>query len=163
LTIRTERAEASPHPPPTAAPVSDPRGTETVLIVDDEPAVRRVLSRTLQEQGYQVLGSDSVDAALQLYRLRRDDIRLVMSDINMPGRSGHELVAELLADQPGLPIVLLSSFAEGGTVERAAPGPRIVTVQKPPAFDQLLRVVREALDEAGKGREEGEGARGGKR
>jgi hypothetical protein len=39
----------------------------------------------------------------------------------------------------------------------------IVTVQKPPAFDQLLRVVREALDEAGKGREEGEGARGGKR
>jgi CheY-like chemotaxis protein len=155
--------EVPRQPAAEAAPLPAPGGDETVLIVEDEAAVRKVLARVLRQQGYEVLESESFDSALQAYRSRRDDIRLVISDLTMPGRSGHELVAELLADQPGLPVVLLSAYPEGGTLGHAEPAPGIVMVQKPPAFDQLLRVVRRAVDEAGKGREEGEGARGAKR
>ena len=125
-----------------------------MLIVEDEAAVRKVLARVLHQQGYEVLESESFDTALEAYRSRRDDIRLVISDLAMPGRSGHELVAELLADQPGLPVVLLSAYAEGGTLGKAAPAPGIVMVQKPPAFDELLRVVRAALDASPSARKE---------
>ena len=129
-----------------AARLPAPGGDETVLIVEDEAAVRKVLARVLHQQGYEVLESESFDTALEAYRSRRDDIRLVISDLAMPGRSGHELVAELLADQPGLPVILLSAYAEGGTLGKPDPAPGIVMVQKPPVFDELLRVVRAALD-----------------
>jgi PAS domain S-box-containing protein len=142
-------AEVSREPATEGVPLSAPGGTETVLIVEDESAVRKVLARVLQKQGYEVLESESFDSALQVYRSRRDDIRLVISDLAMPGRSGHELVAELLADQPALPIVLLSAYAEGGSLGKPVPAPGIVMVQKPPAFDELLRVVRAVLDAAG--------------
>jgi len=128
-------------------PAPAPRGTETLLIVDDDPAVRMVLARVLHMQGYEVLESESFDTALQIYRSRRDDIRLVISDLAMPGRSGHELVAELLADQPGLPVVLLSAYAVEGSLGKAVPAPGVVMVQKPPKFEELLQTVRAALDE----------------
>jgi two-component system response regulator FlrC len=117
-----------------------------VLIVEDDAAVRKVLVRILHERGYQVLESDSFESALQVYRFRRDEIRLVISDVSMPGRSGHELVAELRDDQPSLPIVLLSAHDEAGIGRETAPGHGMVILQKPPAFDELLRVVRAALD-----------------
>jgi two-component system, cell cycle sensor histidine kinase and response regulator CckA len=145
-------ADVSRKPAAEAVPLPSAGGDETVLIVEDEAAVRKVLARVLHQQGYEVLESESFDTALEAYRSRRDDIRLVISDLAMPGRSGHELVAELLGDQPGLPIVLLSAYAEGGALGKAAPAPGIVTVQKPPVFAQLLRVVRTALDEGREGR-----------
>jgi two-component system, cell cycle sensor histidine kinase and response regulator CckA len=139
-------AETSNQPAAGGVSVPAPRGTETVLIVEDEAAVRKVLVRILHEHGYRVLESESFETALQVYRFRRDEIRLVISDVTMPGRSGHELVAELRDDQPSLPIVLLSASDEAGIVRETAPGHGMVILQKPPAFDELLRVVRAALD-----------------
>jgi PAS domain S-box-containing protein len=139
-------AEASDQPVAGAVPVSAPGGKETVLIVEDEAAVRKVLARILHQHGYQVLEANSFETALQVYRFRRDEIRLVISDVTMPGRSGHELVAELRDDQPSLPIVLLSAHDEVGIGRQTAPGHGMVILQKPPAFDELLRVVRAALD-----------------
>jgi two-component system, cell cycle sensor histidine kinase and response regulator CckA len=139
-------ADASDQPAVGAVAVPAPRGNETVLIVEDEAAVRKVLVRVLHGQGYRVLESDSFEAAVQVYRFRRDEIRLVISDVAMPGRSGHELVAELRDDQPNLPIVLLSAYDEARIGRETAPGHGMVVLQKPPAFDELLRVVRAALD-----------------
>jgi len=163
LRLPSQDPEVSDKPVGMAARIPVPGGDETVLIVEDEAAVRKVLARVLHQQGYEVLESESFDSALEAYRSRRADIRLVISDLAMPGRSGHELVAELLADQPSLPVVLLSAYAEGGTLGTSEPAPGVVMVQKPPVFDDLLRVVRAALDEGGKRREEGEGAKRGKR
>jgi FixJ family two-component response regulator len=64
----------------------------------------------------------------------------------MPGRSGHELALELRGDQPILPIVLLSGHDDLSAALPAVPGTSIVMLQKPPAFDELLRVVRAELD-----------------
>jgi DNA-binding NtrC family response regulator len=121
-----------------------------VLIVEDEAAVRKVLVRIMLAHGYQVLESSSAETALEVYRLRRDKIRLVISDVAMPGRSGHELVAQLRDDQPRLPIILLSAYDEAGIAQHRAAGPAIVTLQKPLAFDELLRAVRAALDAGGR-------------
>ncbi len=146
-------AEVSPKPAAEAVPLPAPGGDETLLIVEDEAAVRKVLARLLHQQGYEVLESESFETALRVYRSRRDDIRLVISDLAMPGRSGHELVAELLADQPDLPVVMLSAYPEGSTMGKATAAPGIVMVQKPPVFDELLRVVRAALEEGWAGPE----------
>jgi PAS domain S-box-containing protein len=142
-------AEASDQPGARGVSIPAPGGTETVLIVDDEVGVRRVLARILHEHGYQVLEANSYETALQVYRFRHGEIRLVISDVAMPGRGGHELVAELRGDQPTLPIVLLSAYDDAVSVREPAHGPGIVTLQKPPAFDELLRVVRTGLDEGG--------------
>jgi two-component system cell cycle sensor histidine kinase/response regulator CckA len=139
-------AEPSDKPATAGAPVPAPRGTETVLIVDDEAAVRRVLARILREHGYEVLEADSFETALQVYRFRHKEIRLVMADVALPGRSGHELAIELRGDWPSLPIVLLSADQPG--VAATVPGPGIVMLQKPPTFDELLQRVRAALDAA---------------
>ena len=99
------------------------------------------------QHGYQVLESESFDTAVQVYRFRHREIRLVISDVAMPGRSGHELVAELRGDQPMLPIILLSADDEAGSSRRTVHGPEVLTLQKPPVFDELLRLVRGALDQ----------------
>jgi two-component system, cell cycle sensor histidine kinase and response regulator CckA len=156
FTVLLPRCDAeAPNPPASGGPpVLAPRGTETVLIVEDDAAVRKVLVRILHERGYRLLESDSFESALQVYRFRRDEIRLVISDVSMPGRSGHELVAELRDDQPSLPIVLLSAHDEAGIVQGTAPGHGMMILQKPPAFDELLRVVRAALDASPSARKE---------
>jgi PAS domain S-box-containing protein len=150
ISLPRREPQRSGTPAAGAVPAPAPRGTETVLIVEDEAAVRKVLVRVMLAHGYQVLESSSSETALEAYRLRRDKIRLVISDVAMPGRSGHELVAQLRDDQPRLPIILLSAYDEAGIAQHRAAGPAIVTLQKPLAFDELLRAVRAALDAGGR-------------
>jgi PAS domain S-box-containing protein len=139
-------AEISDQPPPPAVSAPAPRGTETVLVVDDEAAVRRVLSRILQKHGYHVLEADSFESAMQVYRFRRSDIRLVITDVGIGLRSGHELATELRNERPGLQIVLLSASDQPGAPMPSVSGIGMVMLQKPPVFDDLLRIVRGALD-----------------
>jgi PAS domain S-box-containing protein len=139
-------AEIADEPPAPGVPTPAPHGTETLLVVDDEAAVRKVLSRILQEHGYQVLESDSFETAMQVYRFRRSDIRLVIADIGIGLRSGLELAVELRTERPVLPIVLLSANDQPGAPPPSVTGIGIVVLQKPPVFDDLLRVVRGALD-----------------
>ena len=148
FTVVLPRIEAkiSDPPPARGVPSPAPRGTETLLIVEDEAAVRRVLSRLLHEHGYHVLESDSFETAMQVYRFRRSDIRLVIADVGSGLRSGYELAVELRNERPGLPIVLLSGYGQLGTPTPTVSGLGIVMLQKPPVFDDLLRVVRGALD-----------------
>ncbi|HKH83983.1 MAG TPA: ATP-binding protein, partial [Gemmatimonadales bacterium] len=140
------QAEISDQPAAAAVPAPAPHGTETVLVVDDEAAVRRVLSRILQEHGYHVLESDSFESAMQVYRFRRSDIRLVIADVGIGLHSGHQLAVELRNERPILPIVLLSAGDQPGAPTPSVSGIGIVVMQKPPVFDDLLRVVRGALD-----------------
>jgi two-component system response regulator GlrR len=117
-----------------------------VLVVDDDADVRRVLIRRLSKRGYEVLEADGVETALQVYRAHRPHIRLVITDVAMPGGSGHALVEELRRNHPALPIVMLTGHHEGSRPEDAPRLPGVVTLRKPPAFDELLRVVRSVLD-----------------
>ena len=138
--------EAAGTPGAGALPLSAPGGTETLLLVDDDGDVRRVLARTIGSKGYQVLEAEDYDTALQVFQEHRDSVRLVISDVAMPGRNGHELAAELRRQQPSLPIVLLSGYADAGAADETTPPAGVVILQKPPVFNELLWLVRTAID-----------------
>jgi PAS domain S-box-containing protein len=119
---------------------------ETVLVVEDEPAVIAFVVRLLLEHGYQVLCATNGREALELYGRHGDEIDLVFTDTVMPEMGGPELVARL-RDQPRPPRVLMTSGYIDSSRTRAAhqvqPGELL---DKPYRPDELLRRVRQALD-----------------
>ncbi len=120
-------------------------GTETILVVDDEPAVRRVVALLLEGAGYTVRTAASGEAALDV--LRSDSVvALILLDVSMPGMPAAELRALLRAVAPRARLVLFTGYA----YEAAATGETVL--EKPVTEARLLGIVREVLD-----REEGEG------
>jgi PAS domain S-box-containing protein len=129
------------RPPPPAAPARGGRG-RTVLVVEDEELVRRVVRRTLEGAGYAVLEAAGVDEALATFR-GGPAVDLVLSDVVMPGRSGVDLAAELEALRPDVPVVLMSGYSEW---QRASSDARRL-LDKPFTSDALLARIAEELRE----------------
>lgn len=125
-------------------PSRSPRAT--VLIVDDEEAVRALLRRQLNTVGHTVLEAGSGPEALGLIRQRAERLDLVLSDVVMPAMNGTELAAQLATEFPDLPIVLMSAYAPAG-LARVGFGEAIVPVLRKP-FDPtvLLELVRTAVE-----------------
>ncbi|HYL06692.1 MAG TPA: response regulator [Thermoanaerobaculia bacterium] len=119
------------------------RGSETVLVAEDEASIRSLAREILEEQGYLVLEADSADAALQVAERHAGPIHLLLTDVIMPGKSGVELAAALLTRRPGLRVVYMSGYADRA-VETDAPG--VAFVQKPFAPALLAERVRSTLD-----------------
>lgn len=113
-------------------------------------AGRRSLAlRTNSRAGYAVAQASSAQEGVDVLRARGDDIRLLLTDVGLSGRSGPELAAEIRDTRPGLPILFMSGFPG-----RKAPGVPLADepldfLPKPFSRNHLLRVVRIALDEAG--------------
>ncbi len=132
---------------PAIAPGPSPTGTETVLVVEDEQAVR-MLSRTLLEHaGYRVFDAAGPPQAADLFRKHADQIDLVLTDVIMPGSSGPSLFARLSDQRPALKVLYMSGYTDNAIVQYAGLSPDIVFLQKPFTADGLLCKVREALDQ----------------
>jgi PAS domain S-box-containing protein len=133
------------RPAPRARPTT-PRGNETLLVVEDEPAVLKVVRRALEVCGYRVLSAGSADEALALLREPASRIDLLVTDMMMPGMTGRELVAEAMARRPGLRVLLLSGHAADvvSGVELAEEGHEFL--QKPFPPSELALRVRGLLD-----------------
>ena len=84
----------------------------TILVVDDEPLMRSMMSRILEQDGYSVLTAEDGSDALSVFRSHEREIDLLISDVSMPGMDGAELAAELTAKSPGLPVLLMSGFCD---------------------------------------------------
>ena len=124
---------------PDGAPVA-----ATLLVADDDPAVRQSLERMLTREGYAVVLAPDGPAALE--RLRAGGVDLVLSDLKMPGLTGLELLREVKAVSPDVDVILLTAF---GTVEEAVKAMKDGAVDfltKPFQRAQLLRVIRKALE-----------------
>jgi len=120
-------------------------GRETVLAVEDNPGLRRVVVRQLSELGYRVLEAESPLAALALLEMAPVDV--LFSDIVMPGGiSGYELARAVLARWPAIKIVLTSGFAENRP-DGGGDSPNLRLLGKPYRRDDLARTIREAIDE----------------
>ena len=116
-----------------------------VLVVDDEEAVSRLVTRFLTHLGYVALQAGSGEEALAIVRLRQPPIDLVLSDVVMPGMDGTELAALVLAECPG-PGVILMTGQLPQEIERLNVGGRIVRVlHKPLDLDQLQDLLRTTL------------------
>jgi PAS domain S-box-containing protein len=123
-------------------------GSETILLVEDEGSVRQLIRETLESRGYHVLEAGDGRAALALAASRSETIHLVITDVVMPGLSGHELVQQLLGARPAIKVLYLSGHAEETVAGPLAPqGPKAF-LQKPFTLQNLSRKVREVLGAA---------------
>ncbi|MBV9489941.1 MAG: response regulator [Verrucomicrobia bacterium] len=127
-----------------------PRGTETILLVEDEAPVRRVVQNILGQLGYRVFTAESGVAALRVWREHRDHIELLLTDLVMPdGLMGRELAEKLWAEAPHLPVIFTSGYSpELGGQDRGLGG-GVPYLQKPYAPEELANLVRQTLDTAG--------------
>ena len=133
------------HAPPEVMHADETRhGSETVLVAEDEAAVRESVRRILERAGYTVIEARHGADALLLWRERRDDIALVLTDLVMPEMRGVELAAALRESAPDTKIVYMSGYASDSA--RATMSPDDLLLAKPFDADTLLRVVRDALD-----------------
>jgi two-component system cell cycle sensor histidine kinase/response regulator CckA len=133
---------------PDVEPVSAVRskGGETVLLVEDEPMVRRVIGRALRESGYVVEEAANGREALDWLRSPGASADLVVTDLVMPRMGGRELALELAQHFPDLPVLFTSGYTDGEAVRRVLVEERRPFLQKPLAPDILLRRIRDLLD-----------------
>jgi CheY-like chemotaxis protein len=123
-------------------------GTETILLVEDEPNVRALTDIALKTLGYKVIEAESGVAALEIWRAHRDQIHLVLTDIVMPGGvSGMELAKILLAENPSVRVIFTSGYSpdamRGGFELRDG----LNFLPKPYPFHELAKILRRALDQ----------------
>ncbi|HET8623550.1 MAG TPA: response regulator [Gemmatimonadales bacterium] len=135
-----------PRPAPEPPEPSGAGGSETVLIVDDEAAVRRVLARQLADRGYDVLEASGGAEALEMMRDRGGDVALVVSDVAMPDMSGTELAKRARGADPMLPFIFVSGQPRETLVEYGDPASQGVLLEKPFSADVLTAAVRTTLD-----------------
>lgn len=120
-------------------------GTETLLLVEDEPRLLRMLDALLKRSGYAVLSASNAQAALSLAVQNAGAIRLLISDVIMPGMNGRELAERIAAMVPGVRVLLISGYTadvlnRGSTKDRS-----VAFLQKPFMPDELLRKIHELL------------------
>jgi signal transduction histidine kinase/CheY-like chemotaxis protein len=138
-------AEAAPAVAEPARSAGAPGGTETVLVAEDEPLVRRVIRAALERAGYLVLEATDGAEAVELYRAHRERVRLCVLDVMMPGRNGKETLEAIRGIDPRARALFVSGYAADVLGVQGLDGGAAL-VSKPIAPDELLRAVRDALD-----------------
>jgi two-component system cell cycle sensor histidine kinase/response regulator CckA len=141
--------------PATSEPIDDaaPRGrgalsfgSELVLVVEDEPRVRAITVRTLRAAGYEVLVAANGDEALAVGAETLARVRLLITDVVMPGRSGVEIAQELSRQNPRLRVLYVSGHPEDSLAHRGVLDPGVEFLAKPFTASSLLGCVRRVLD-----------------
>jgi len=140
-----EAAEAG-GPAPALAPPA--RGSETVLLVEDDEEVRALARETLEGNGYAVLPAASAAEALRLAGGGSRRLHLLVTDVVMPRLSGRGLAERLALDDPGLRVLYISGYTDDAIVRHGVLEEGTAFLQKPFTPETLLRKVREVLDEA---------------
>jgi DNA-binding response OmpR family regulator len=117
-----------------------------VLIVDDEPLITALLTLALEKQGISVIGAHSARDAAQLFEEHRSSIKVLVTDVIMPGENGIELAQRLVAEKPGLKVLFVSGYCS--TYERQLKGSECLS--KPFRADEVVRRIRSLLEAPGK-------------
>jgi two-component system cell cycle sensor histidine kinase/response regulator CckA len=140
----TERTETTEN---AIVPVDAvPPATETVLIVEDEDAVRLLTRRILEHAGYRVFDAPNPQQAEVLFDRHKSLFNLVVTDVVMPGSSGPQMFDRLLLTRPDLKVLYVSGYTDDTIVHQGILNPGISLLQKPFTADALNRRVREVLD-----------------
>jgi CheY-like chemotaxis protein len=121
-------------------------GTETVLLVEDEDAVRALVVRTLRERGYQVLAARDGREALDLADRHNGEIHLLLTDVVMPGMGGKELAEAAAIHRPDMRVLFMSGYTDDTIVRHGLIEGSVLLLQKPFTPSTLAQKVREVLD-----------------
>ncbi len=120
---------------------------KTILVVDDEPEVRKLVGAMVTRHGYNVLTADSGDHAITLFRHATTPIDLLLTDVVAPGMSGPMLADKLVEMQPGLRVLFMSGYDQTQVVQHYVVEKGYALLIKPFTLDQLGRKVEEVLGE----------------
>jgi PAS domain S-box-containing protein len=146
FTIRFPHTDEASEPAPATTPKISQRGARaTVLVVEDEIPVRRVVVLSLRAGGYDVLEAAHPDAAVELAQNHPGKIDLLLTDVVMPGMSGRALSDKILAARPNLRVLFVSGYTEDAIVHRGVLDSGVQFLQKPFSGVDLLDAVARAL------------------
>jgi len=121
-------------------------GSETILLVEDDTALRHLALRVLRAAGYMVLEARGASPALELGRTYPDDIHLLLTDVVLPQASGRIVSERLQALRPSLRVLFMSGYSDDVVVQRGVQSEHSEFLAKPFTPEQLKRRVREVLD-----------------
>ena len=139
-------APADPIEHPSDAPLETLRGSETILVVEDEAPVRAVTRQLLQRNGYTVLEApDGATALTMVGGEAGGHIDLLLTDVIMPGMSGRELAEKLKASRPNLHVLFMSGYTDDAVVRHGMLEPGLAYLEKPFRPQTLLKKVRSVL------------------
>ena len=123
-------------------------GTETILLVEDEPGVRQLVREMLHRLGYTTLEAGGGAEALRIFDQHRGGIDLLLTDVIMPQMSGRDLAARLRSLQPALKVLYMSGYTDDMLAHHGVLEPNVYLLPKPFAPDELGAKLREVLDTA---------------
>ena len=142
LPARTHEPDPGVDSPAQASPDGD---NELILVIDDEASIRTTLLNALQRHGYRVVSAATGSEGVDLLQRHAKEVRLVITDIMMPGMDGIATIRSLRANEPQLPVVAMSGVPHQRAELEASFGPHLRFLQKPFAVDTILATLRELL------------------
>ncbi len=134
-------------PSPNTEPSIDPHGVETILLVEDDEAVRRFALRSLQSHGYRILQASDARQAVDIAEQHRGRIDLLATDLVMPRMSGRELAQALQPKFPAMKVLYLSGYTDDAMVRHGLLHLDVNFLQKPFTPSSLANKVRQVLDQ----------------
>ena len=142
---RVDEAVAETAQPSGAPGVA--RGSETVLLVEDEETVRKLVRDVITRGGYTVMECRNADEAEFMSGNFGGPIHLLITDVVMPGRSGRELAARIASQRPAVKVLYMSGYTDNAIAHHGVIDPGVAFLEKPFTPEQLLRKARQVLDE----------------
>ena len=133
------------HDAGTSEPGDPQRPSPTILLVEDDDAVRGLLKHVLDREGFTVLTAGDGPSALALARTHSGTIDLLLTDISMPRMTGRELADQIYTQRPSLPVLFMSGYADSGTIQLGQEGRREGLLLKPFRPAELAGRVREMI------------------
>ena len=139
-------------PAPAALPAESFRGAETILLVEDADALRKLAHALLEQNGYHVLAAENGAEALKIVEQKCERINLLLTDVIMPGMTGRALADRLVALQTGLRVLYMSGYTDSAIADQGVLEPGTYLLHKPFTEETLIQKVREVLDAEAPGR-----------
>ncbi len=131
---------------PETEPEMMPTGSETILLVEDNPHVRELTENVLERLGYRVMSAGDGAEALQKMETARDEIDMLLTDVVMPGMSGRELAEQLVAARPAFKVLFMSGYEGADISQRGMLLPDAPFLEKPFTPAALANKIRQVLD-----------------
>jgi PAS domain S-box-containing protein len=145
--LKVRESKIEPLSSKTPSVSSAPKGTETVLVVEDQDGIRDIVRESLRRNGYRVLIAIDGNEALQIANSYPDPIHLLVTDLVMPNIGGRELAQRLTPQRPAMKVLFMSGYSEDSALDIEEAGASAAVLQKPFSLDVLARSVRRVLDE----------------
>jgi DNA-binding response OmpR family regulator len=127
-------------------PANVQRGTETILLVEDDPQLRQLTSSVLSHCGYKVLVAGGADEGVSLCKANQREIRLLLTDVVMPGMNGRQLANQVLKISPQIRVLYISGYTSNAIVHYGVLDEGLWFLPKPFSLAALIAKVREVLD-----------------